>query len=97
MNNSNFGHAMCYVEAGLRIEPNNAELAQLREALTLTLSEVERRRKETRYGQLVNHKYEMGLTQDEEQELQSLYGELAALDEPFYRPLIQNLEARIKR
>ena len=96
-NNSDFGQAMRHVEAGLRIEPNNAELAQLREQLTLTLSEGERRRKETRYGQLVNHKYEIGLTQVEEQELQRLSDELAALDEPFYRPPIQDLEARIKR
>ena len=65
--------------------------------MRLAISEGERRRKEVRYGQLVNHKYEMGLTRAEEQELQSLYDDLAALDEPFYRPLIQNLEARIKR
>ena len=95
-NNSNFGQAMRYIEAGLRIEPNNVELTKLREQLTLIIAEGERRRKETRYGQLVNRKYEMGLAQHEEEELLTLYDELARLDEPFYRPLIQNLEARLK-
>ena len=57
---------------------------------------VDRKHLEARYGLLVNRKYEHGLEPEEERELQELFHELSALDEPFYEPVIDKLRERVE-
>ena len=50
---------------------------------------------ETRFNELVNKKHQFELTPEEQDELRALNQELDKLDERFYRPVIDRLEANI--
>jgi hypothetical protein len=58
--------------------------------LTATLRERE-------YQQLIEKKYTVGLNLQDEIALRDLTNELYALDEPFYRPLIDRLKSRVNK
>jgi hypothetical protein len=49
-------------------------------------------RREQRYGQLVNLKYERGLSPTEVAELESLTVELADLDASYYEPILSRAQ-----
>jgi hypothetical protein len=51
--------------------------------------------REHQYQKLIERKYTVGLNPHEEIALRDLTNELSGLDEPFYRPLIERLKARM--
>jgi hypothetical protein len=51
--------------------------------------------REREYQELVEKKYSVGLSLQDETALRDLTNELSVLDESFYRPLIESLKSRV--